>query len=72
MTAHQPEPPSAFGCLGAIMGALLLLPGLCSALVTLDALRTPQFLGPQGLMLWSAGFMFGALGIYLIIRAFRR
>jgi hypothetical protein len=68
MTDHQPE-REALGCLGVI-GAVLLLPGLCSVAFTPSLLLDPNVkLG--GLGVWAAGIILGALGVYLITMAIR-
>jgi hypothetical protein len=86
MTDNQPE-PEALGCLAAlalgVVGALLLLPGLCSVFVTSEMLFSSPTPGGSpnfgdsagGLLLWAGGLVLGALGVWLItivIRAFIR
>jgi hypothetical protein len=72
MTDYQPEPTSPYelGCLGVI-GALVLLPGLCVVFVTVDEKRV----SPDTPILWAVGFFLGAFGVYLLtisIQALRR
>jgi hypothetical protein len=58
------------GCLG-ILGALLLLPGLCSLIVAIESLNNAGGLlgDPKILALW--GFLISAAGIALIFFAIR-
>jgi hypothetical protein len=79
MTDHQPE-PRRLGCLGAavllVIGALLLLPGLCSALFAVSA---PWWVNTNTdargflilLALWTVGILIGAMGVRLITMAIR-
>jgi hypothetical protein len=74
MTDHQPQSPSpGEGCLFAL-GALLLLPGLCSVLGTFELFQTLSSGGGDvtGTILSAAGYIFGALGVYLVIKVMRR
>ncbi len=68
------------GCgkiLMALIGAVLLVPGLCSVLY---GAMTIAYLPSRGnlsgltevLPFWLIGMLVGALGIWLIVRAFRR
>jgi hypothetical protein len=74
MTDDQPEQPIPLGCLGAIAGAVLLLPGLCSLyfapLASLE--RDWQARLPWVLYFWLPSLISVALGVWLIIRALRR
>jgi lipopolysaccharide export LptBFGC system permease protein LptF len=80
MSDPQPQPPdsgsraSLLGCLGAVM----LLPGLCSLLFSFMFVRDIFTHGvaavgpfPEILLLWVPSFLIAALGIALI-RADRR
>jgi hypothetical protein len=76
MANHEPPPseghepsPVALGCLG-VLGAILLLPGLCSVLFAPSLLLDPNIkLG--GLGVWAAGIILGALGAFLITKVIR-
>ncbi len=47
-----------------IIGAILLLPGLCAVFFARDMLTNPNVvLG--GLIVWAAGLILGALGVWL-------
>jgi hypothetical protein len=84
MTNHELD-RNAFGCLGGVIGALLLLPGLCSVIFAgmsvfgwfisnPNAWAWPPIdpLGRTLLIIWAIGLILGALGIWLLIRTRRR
>jgi hypothetical protein len=75
MTDSQPE-PEGLGCLGAValgvIGALLLLPGLCSLLSTPAVFSSPQ--GGESFNVtpvWALGLILGGLGVVVITIALR-
>jgi len=76
-TPSPPEPtstPDAGGCLPILLvmlGVIMLLPGLC-VIVLMFADRT--LIPPEGsiALLWIVCFAVSALGIYLMIMAYRR
>jgi hypothetical protein len=87
MTDHQPE-PRRLGGLGAtvlgVVGAILLLPGLCSVFITVFALSNARWLVDNMdlgaiwlkllallLALWAAGILLGAVGVWLITMTIR-
>jgi hypothetical protein len=75
LTDSQPE-PEGLGCLGAValgvIGALLLLPGLCSLLSTPAVFDSPR--GGESFKvapIWALGLILGGLGVVVITIAFR-
>jgi hypothetical protein len=77
MTCNQPEPEGlsrAGAIVLCVIGAVLLLPGLCSLYFAPQVLFNPRSQGANSLDftdIRAAGLILGALGVRLIIRAFR-
>jgi len=79
LLSEQSHPPRSNGSslvlsiLGIILGAILLLPGLCAGFMMVALLRPTQGgLGYEWFAIWVPCFAISAGGVVLILRAVRR